>query len=61
MGACDFVAIPWCADRNWNGGDWHDLDWWVHAHLLYFEMRLFPKLCAFNQHRHEATKREIRG
>ncbi|MCR9087337.1 MAG: hypothetical protein NXH97_11385 [Rhodobacteraceae bacterium] len=33
----------------------------MHDHLLYFEMRFFPKLCAFNLHGHDVPKREIGG
>jgi len=40
------VVIPWFADQQ--GRDWRDLAWWLHDHLPYSEIWLFPKLCAFN-------------
>lgn len=42
------VVIPWFADRYAQGRDWRDLAWWLHDHLDYSEIWVFPKLCAFN-------------
>ena len=42
------IVIPWFADQYDQGRDWRDLAWWVHDHLPYSEMWLFPKLAAFN-------------
>ncbi|WP_146589957.1 hypothetical protein [Puniceibacterium confluentis] len=42
------IVIPWFADRYAQGRDWRDLAWWLHDHLKYSEIWLFPKLCAFN-------------
>ncbi len=42
------VVIPWFADRYEQGRDWRDLAWWLHDHLDYSEIWVFPKLCAFN-------------
>lgn len=45
-GAC--IAIPWFADRYDGGRDWRDLAWWLHDHLPFSELYVFPRLCAFN-------------
>ncbi|KMK67900.1 hypothetical protein [Puniceibacterium sp. IMCC21224] len=42
------LVIPWFADRYAQGRDWRDLAWWLHDHLEYSEIWVFPKLCAFN-------------
>lgn len=42
------VVIPWFARRYAAGRDWRDLAWWLHDHLDYSEIWVFPKLCAFN-------------
>ena len=42
------IVIPWFADRYAAGRDWRDLAWWLHDHLDYSEIWVFPKLCAFN-------------
>lgn len=47
-GAAACIVIPWFADRYANGADWRSLAWWVHDHLPYAHMQVFPKLCAFN-------------
>lgn len=48
MGATACIVIPWFADRYARGRDWRDLAWWVHDHLSYATMQVFPKLAAFN-------------
>ncbi|WP_425099043.1 hypothetical protein [Tropicibacter sp. S64] len=42
------VVIPWFADRYDQGRDWRDLAWWLHDHIPFSELWVFPKLCAFN-------------
>ncbi|SNR56238.1 hypothetical protein [Puniceibacterium sediminis] len=42
------IVIPWFADRYAQGRDWRDLAWWLHDHLDFSEIWVFPKLCAFN-------------
>lgn len=48
MGAMATVMIPWLADRLAAGGDWRAMAWWVHDHLPYASMQVFPVHGAFN-------------
>ena len=57
MGATACVVVPWFADQP--GRDWRDLAWWVHDHLPYHAMQVFPRLTAFNLTWREAPERTI--
>jgi len=59
MGACVSVVVPWFADRYEQGRDWRDLAWWVHDHLDYHAMYVFPRLAAFNLTWREEPDRRI--
>ena len=48
MGACACVIVPWFADQYDKGRDWRDLAWWVHDHLDYSSIWVFPRRAAFN-------------
>jgi len=48
MGAAACIVIPWFADRYAAGADWRALAWWIHDHLPYAHLQLYPKLAAFN-------------
>lgn len=58
-GAAACIVIPWFADRYVEGWDWRSLAWWIHDHLDYAHLQLFPKLCAFNIQSHEKRRRRI--
>lgn len=53
------VVIPWFADRCAQGADWRAMACWIHDHLPYAHLELYPKLCAFNIHWNEAPRRRI--
>ena len=59
MGAMACIVIPWFADRLREGTPWQAMAWWIHDHLPYSQLQLFPKLGAFNIGWHEQPKREI--
>ena len=59
MGATACIVIPWFADRYAATGDWTRLAWWIHDHLPYDSMYVFPKLAAFNLRWHETPERRI--
>jgi len=59
MGAMACIVIPWFADRLREGAPWQAMAWWIHDHLPYSQLQLFPKLGAFNIGWHEQPKREI--
>ncbi len=40
-------------------GDWRRLAWWIHDHLPYASLEVFPKLWAVNIQWHERPKRII--
>lgn len=48
MGACACVIVPWFADQYDKGRDWRDLAWWMHDHLDYSSIWVFPRRAAFN-------------
>ena len=58
-GATACIVVPWFADRYAQGADWRSLAYWIHDHLPYSEIELFPKLCAFNISWHEKPKKNI--
>lgn len=59
IGATACVVVPWFAERYARGADWRSLAWWIHDHLPYSTLYLFPKLAAFNLQWHEHPRRRI--
>lgn len=59
MGATACLVLPWFADQFEAGRDWRDLAWWVHDHLPYSSLYVFPKLAAFNLTWREEPERTI--
>jgi hypothetical protein len=59
MGAMACIAVPWLVDRMQSATTWQAMAWWIHDHLPYSELQIFPKLAAFNIGWHEVPKRTI--
>jgi len=59
MGAGTSLVIPWFADQYEQGRDWRDMAWWIHDHLPYSDLWVFPKLCAMNLSWREHPNRRI--
>jgi hypothetical protein len=59
MGATACVVVNRFIPYYERTGDWEAMAWWVHDHLPYSEMELFPKFAAFNLGWHEQPKRRI--
>ncbi len=56
MGAMTSLAVPWLIDR---GAPWTAMAWWIHDHLPYSELQVFPRLLAFNIAWRETPRRRI--
>ena len=56
MGAMTSLAVPWLIDRR---APWTAMAWWIHDHLPYSELQVFPKLLAFNIAWRETPRRRI--
>ena len=56
LGAMTSLAVPWLVDR---GAPWMAMAWWIHDHLPYSELQVFPKLLAFNIAWRETPRRRI--
>jgi hypothetical protein len=61
MGATACVVVPWLIDNHEREGDWQKLAWWIHDHLPYSSIMVFPKLWAMNIQWHEKPARRIRS
>jgi hypothetical protein len=61
MGATACVVVPWLIDNYEREGDWQKLAWWIHDHLPYSSIMVFPKLWAMNIQWHETPARRIRS
>ncbi len=61
IGAGATVVIPWFADQYAQGRDWRDLAWWIHDHLPFSYICVFPKLCAMNLAWSSAPRRKIKS
>ncbi len=59
MGAMACIVVPRVYDRFHGEGDWRKLAWWIHDHLPYSKLQIFPKLFAVNIGWHERPKRRI--
>ncbi|RVT84605.1 hypothetical protein DXV76_12560 [Rhodobacteraceae bacterium CCMM004] len=59
MGACVSVVIPWFADRYAAGEDWRVLAQWLHDHLPFHEVWVFPINAALNLTWREAPERRV--
>jgi hypothetical protein len=57
MGATACVVLPWLIDQDRHG--WQALAWWIHDHLPYGSLVVFPKLWAMNIQWHEKPARRI--
>lgn len=53
------IVIPWFADQYARGRDWRDLAWWIHDHLPFSYICVFPRLCAMNLAWSSAPQRKI--
>ncbi|MGK6314595.1 hypothetical protein [Neorhizobium sp. DT-125] len=61
MGATACIVVPWLIDNYDREGDWQKLAWWIHDHLPYASLIVFPKLWAMNIQWHEKPARRIRS
>ncbi|SMF39565.1 hypothetical protein SAMN02982989_1757 [Xaviernesmea oryzae] len=61
MGATACIVVPWLIDNYDREGDWQKLAWWIHDHLPYASIMVFPKLWAMNIQWHERPARRIRS
>lgn len=61
MGATACVVFPWLVDNHDREGDWRKMAWWIHDHLPYASIMVFPKLWAMNIQWHERPARRIRS
>ncbi|MEQ1404089.1 hypothetical protein ABK249_04010 [Neorhizobium sp. Rsf11] len=61
MGATACVVVPWLIDNYGREGDWQRMAWWIHDHLPYASIMVFPKLWAMNIQWHEKPARRIRS
>ncbi|WJR68433.1 hypothetical protein QTA58_06685 [Neorhizobium sp. CSC1952] len=61
MGATACIVVPWLIDNYDREGDWQKLAWWIHDHLPYASIMVFPKLWAMNIQWHEKPARRIRS
>lgn len=61
MGATVCVVFPWLIDNYHDDGDWQKMAWWIHDHLPYSSIMVFPKLWAMNIQWHEKPARRIRS
>lgn len=61
MGATACVVFPWLIDNYHDDGDWQKMAWWIHDHLPYSSIMVFPKLWAMNIQWHEKPARRIRS
>ncbi|MCQ1834676.1 hypothetical protein [Neorhizobium galegae] len=61
MGATTCVVFPWLIDNYHDDGDWQKMAWWIHDHLPYSSIMVFPKLWAMNIQWHEKPARRIRS
>lgn len=61
IGATACVVVPWLIDNHEREGDWQKLAWWIHDHLPYSSIMVFPKLWAMNIQWHEKPARRIRS
>ncbi|MCW4114563.1 hypothetical protein NPA31_006260 [Aurantimonas sp. MSK8Z-1] len=59
MGAMVCVVVPAVWDRFQREGDWQRLAWWIHDHLPYSSLQVFPRYFAFNIGWHERPVRRI--
>lgn len=59
MGATACVVVPAFWDRFQAEGDWRRLAWWIHDHLPYAAIEMFPRYWAMNLTWHEAPQRTI--
>lgn len=55
-GAMATVVVPWLVDQ---GRHWTAMAWWIHDHLPYSRLQIFPKLLAFNIGWREEPERVI--
>nr|WP_250809206.1 hypothetical protein [Neorhizobium tomejilense] len=60
-GATACVVFPWLVDNYNDDGDWQKMAWWIHDHLPYASIMVFPKLWAMNIQWHEKPARRIRS
>lgn len=61
MGATACIVVPWLIDNYDREGDWQKMAWWIHDHLPYSSIMVFPKLWAMNIQWHEKPARRIRS
>ncbi|MEN3150414.1 hypothetical protein ABCW43_24215 [Neorhizobium sp. IRAMC:178] len=61
IGATACVVVPWLIDNHEREGEWQKLAWWIHDHLPYSSIMVFPKLWAMNIQWHEKPARRIRS
>lgn len=59
MGAMACIVVPAVWDRFHGEGEWRHLAWWIHDHLPYSRLQVFPELFAFNIAWHESPQRYV--
>lgn len=59
MGATAGIVVPAFASRFAAPDDWKRIAWWIHDHLPYGSMEVFPAQWAFNLQWHEKPLRMI--